>query len=126
MHNSEVMICHTLDIKKYNEANLVLKHFIQRSARLLPIFADLKVSGLNNRESKQNYAAISNLFQHFNYDDETSKHLINSDILERIRACFQAIYNADQLSEETSDQLLSHFFEEYHRLMQDWMKIELN
>jgi hypothetical protein len=120
------MICHTLDIKKYNEANLVLKHFIQRSARLLPIFADLKVNGLTDRESKQNYAAITSLFQHFNYDDETSRHLINSDILERIRNCFQAIYNSDTLSEESADQLLCHFFEEYHRLMQDWMKIELN
>lgn len=120
------MICHTLDIKKYNEANLVLKHFIQRSARLLPIFADLKVSGLTNRESRQNYAAISTLFQHFNYDDETSKYLINSDILERIRNCFQAIRNAGTLSEEAADQLLSHFFEEYQRLMNDWMKIELN
>lgn len=120
------MICHTIDIKKYNEANLVLRHFIQRSARLLPIFADLKVSGLKDRQSKQNFSAIANLFQHFNFDDETSKHLINSDILERIRNCFHAIYNADILSEEASQKLLNHFFEEYNRLMQNWIRIELN
>lgn len=120
------MICQTIDIKKYNEANLVLKHFIQRSARLLPIFAELKVSGLTDRQSKQNFSAIANLFLHFNYDDETSKHLMNSDILERIRNCYQAIYNAEILTEESSDELLSHFFEEYQRLMQNWLKIELN
>ena len=120
------MICHTLDIKRYNEANLVLKHFIQRSARLLPIFADLKVSGLDSRQSKQNYSSIAQLFEHFNYDDETSKHLINSDILTRIRNCFHAIHNADELTENSSETLLNHFFEEYNRLMQDWMRIELN
>lgn len=120
------MITHAIDIKKYNEANLVLRHFVQRSARLLPLFADLKVSGLSDRQSKQNYSAIANLFQHFNYDDETSKYLINSDILDRIRHSFHAIYNADSLSEEAAEKLLSHFYEEYHRLMQNWMSIELN
>ncbi len=124
--NLSQMICHALDIQKYNEANLVLRHFVQRSARLLPMFADLKVSGLHDRQDRQNYSAIANLFQHFNYDDETSKHLMNSDILERIRNCFTAIHNAEELSEDSSDKLLSHFYEEYHRLMQNWMKIELN
>jgi hypothetical protein len=120
------MICHTIDIKKYNEANLILRHFIQRSARLLPLFAELKVSGLKDRESRQNFHAIAELLQHFNFDDETSKHLINSDILERIRNCFNAINNADVLTEEASKKLLNHFFEEYNRLMQNWLRIELN
>ena len=120
------MICHTLDIKKYNEANLVLKHFIQRSARLLPLYADLKISGLKDRQSIQNFSAITQLFQNFNYDDETSKHLINSDILERIRSCFQAVHNAEKLTESAAEKLMSHFFVEYNRLMQNWMKIELN
>ena len=120
------MICQTIDIKKYNEANLVLRHFIQRSARLLPIFAELKVSGLNDRQSRQNFSAIANLFEHFNFNDETSEHLIDSNILERIRSCFQAIQNADSLSQKEADELLGYFFHEYNRLMQNWMKIELN
>jgi hypothetical protein len=120
------MIDHAIDIKKYNEANFVLKNFIQRSARLLPIFAELKISGLQDLQSERNFNSIANLFQDFNYDDTMSQYLINSDILERIRVSYQAIYQAELLSEESSEQLLSHFFEEYNRLIKHWMQIELN
>jgi len=120
------MISHTVDIKRYNEVNLVMRHFIQRSARLLPIFAELKTLNLTDVESIRQYQAICDLFMQFNYDDTTSRNLINSDILERIRNTFYAIHNADELSTEVADQLLSHFFEEYQRLLKAWSVIELN
>ncbi len=120
------MISQTVDIKKYNEVNLVLRHFIQRSARLLPIFAELKTMQSNDGESISQYQAISDLFMQFNYDDATSKHFMNSDILERIRNTFFAIHNADELTAEVSDKLLSHFFEEYQRLLNNWSVVELN
>jgi hypothetical protein len=120
------MISHTVDIKRYNEVNLVMRHFIQRSARLLPIFAELKTLNLPDSESKSQYQSICDLFMQFNYEDSTSKHLINSDILERIRNTFFAIHNADELSTEVADQLLSHFFEEYQRLLNVWSTVELN
>jgi hypothetical protein len=120
------MISHTVEIKKYNEVNLVLRHFIQRSARLLPIFAELKTLKNSDTESQAQYQAICDLFMQFNYDDSTSRQLINSDILERIRNTFYAIHNADELSTEVAEQLLSHFFEEYQRLLNNWSTIELN
>ena len=120
------MISHTVDIKKYNEVNLVMRHFIQRSARLLPIFAELKTSNLPDAESKRQYQAICDLFMQFNYDDTASKNLINSDILERIRNTFTAIHNSKELTANVADHLLSHFFEEYQRLLNVWSTVELN
>jgi hypothetical protein len=120
------MISHTVDIRRYNEVNLVLRHFIQRSARLLPIFAELKTLNLPDTESQRQYQAICDLFMQFNYDDATSKNLINSDILERVRNTFYAIHNAKELSPEVADQLLSHFYDEYQRLLNTWSTIELN
>lgn len=120
------MITQTVDIKKYNEVNLVLRHFIQRSARLLPMFAELKTLNSHDSESTSQYQAISDLFMQFNYDDATSKHFMSSDILERIRNTFFAIHNADELTPEVADKLLSHFFEEYQRLLTNWSAIELN
>ena len=124
--NSVHMISHTVEIKKYNEVNLVLRHFIQRSASLLPIFAELKTLNLSDAESIRQYQAICDLFLQFNYDDSTSQHYIGSDILDRIRNTFFAIHNADELSTEVADHLLSHFFEEYQRLLNNWSAIELN
>ena len=120
------MICQTIDIKKYNEANLVLKSFIHRSARLLPIFADLKVSGLEDKQAIQDFESIVELFAYFNYDDDTSKFYLNSDILERIRDTYQAIYNAESLNQESAQNLLSHFFTEYNKLLGQWVRVELN
>jgi len=120
------MINQTVNIKKYNEANLVLRHFIQRSARLLPIFAELKTLKLKDSESRRQFEAIAEMFKHFNYDDETSRHLMNSDILERVRTTFWAIYNAEELSSKSSDALLSHFFSEYQSLLHNWNLVELN
>jgi len=121
-----VMICQPFDIQKQNETNLALRNFIQRSAQLLPLFAELKTSGLTDYESIEQYNAISNLISHFKFDDEISHHQMNSDILERIRLSYNAINNSPQLSEKESENILSHFFKEYERLLNVWKKVEMN
>lgn len=120
------MICQPFDIQKQNDATLVLRHFIQRSARLLPIFAELKTTSATDYQAKEQFDAIVNLFNEFNYDDELSKKLLNSDILDRIRASFYTILNAKSISEIEGKNILAYFFEEYQRLMNTWIRIEMN
>ncbi len=121
-----IMICQPFDIQKQNDATLVLRHFIQRSARLLPIFAELKTTSETDFHAKEQYDAIVNLFSEFNYDDQLSQKLLNSDILDRIRASFYAILNARSISEKEAENILAYFFEEYQRLMNVWIRIEMN
>lgn len=112
------------NIQHMNEAVFILRHFIDLSARLLPLLykLDQKLSPSENEiEDKEK---IINVFNTYNFSTNTSKFLLESNILDLIKNCYKQI--TEDFSKEDKQDALTSFLNEYNRLKTHWRQIELN
>lgn len=110
-------------ITEINEAVSLIKHFVDLSSKLLPYLAEinekdqLDINDISNREK------IIDVFSSYRFDTNSSKVLMNSDILELIQQAYLNIKAANKLS---SRKALNSFWLEHDRLMKDWSIVECN
>ena len=115
------------EIGQINEAILVLRHFIDLSARLLPFLDELQRKRQLSIEEKYNRTRIIDVYENYNFDTATSKVLLNSNVLDLIKESFWLLYsNENNRSDMKSRRALRKFLLEHKRLQDDWFQIDAN
>jgi hypothetical protein len=111
------------EINHINEAVLVLRHFIDLSARLLPFLYELEAKRNPTILEKNDKKKIIDVYANYTFDTETSKILINSNILDLIRDSFHGIIYQKSVHKPKH---LYAFLKEHDRLQNAWEQIESN
>lgn len=115
------------DINNINTANFILRHFVDLSARLLPLLHELTTKKHPTPNEKESIEKIVSVYQNYNFDTNTSVVLINSNVLELIQKTFERIINAKKTNKSIENALLlDHFLYERDRLLDVWMIAEAN
>lgn len=115
------------EIGQINEALLVLRHFIDLSARLLPFLDELQRKRNLSPTEHLNKVKIIDVYQNYSFDTKTSRILLNSDILDMIKESFSALYQAEAPKRDRkSRRALRKFLSEHKRLQEDWFQIDAN
>jgi hypothetical protein len=114
------------NIQRVNEAIYILRNFIDLSAQLLPFLSELhyskKVLTDTDLEDKKN---IIEVFNTYSFDQETSRILMNSPILEKIQKSFTSIIDSKSSRDKSKRELLE-FRKEHKKLMRSWTLIDAN
>ncbi len=116
----------TSAIQQINEATIVLRHFIELSAKLLPFFNELskKKTLLPQEQSDRN--KIIEVYRSYSFDTSTSEILMESDILEIIQQTFRAIEQRGPGKESDSDKLMTLFQNKHYQLVLNWKQTDTN
>ncbi len=122
---SEVML-RTNDIYQLNEANLILRHFVDLSAKLLPFLNELENKKSLSASEQLDKQKIIDVFVSYQFDTKTSETLIGSNILELIQKTFENIIFSKKLNKRTEQKLLRNFLLEHKRLSDNWEQIDAN
>ena len=112
------------NIQEVNEAVIILRHFIDLSARLLPILFKLDKIAEPTEADIRDKNRILEVFQTYNFETQTSRLLLESNVLELIKQCYLEIQNSEY-SGSKEDRFVA-FLEEYNRLKNNWRIIENN
>lgn len=111
------------EIGNINEALLVLRHFIDLSARLLPLLEELNRKKEPSVEEAVNKLRIIDIYSQYEFDTSTSRILLNSNILDLIQSAFHEVLESKSRSKNRK---LRMFLREHYRLTKDWRKIDAN
>ena len=114
------------DINNINTANFILRHFVDLSARLLPLLHELTEKRNPTEEEKNSIRKIISVYRNYKFDANTSVQLINSNILELIQKTFEKIAEAQRQKNIEKKLLLDHFLYERDRLHDVWEAVEAN
>lgn len=115
------------EIGNINTANFILRHFVDLSARLLPLLHELKQKKNPTANEKESIEKIVSVYQNYNFDANTSVVLINSNVLELIQKTFERIINTKRNNKSIENVLLlDHFLYERERLLDVWSMAEAN
>lgn len=108
-------------ISNLNDATLVLRHFIDLSARLLPFLDELQRKRRPTQKELHDRKRIIDVYENYNFDIHTSKSLLDSNILELIQESFENIteYSNSRYSNKARRKLVN-FMLEYKRLNDNW------
>jgi hypothetical protein len=112
------------NIQEVNEAIIILRHFIDLSARLLPILYKLDKIASPTEAEIRDKNKILKVFQSYNFETQTSEVLVESNVIELIKQCYLEIQNNER-SLAKDDSFIA-FLEEYNRLKNNWRLIENN
>ncbi len=120
-------IMNSKDIVNINTANFILRHFVDLSARLLPLLNELTQKKHPSECEKQNIEKIVSVYENYNFDVNTSVVLINSNVLELIKETFDRIVNSSKRQKKVKNVLfLDHFISERVLLQEVWLSAEAN
>ncbi len=108
-------------IHNVNEALLIMRHFIDLSARLLPFLDELQRKRRPTPKEMVDRERIIDVYENYSFDTCTSESLLDSNILELIQDSFSNI-TACQCSKDynKSQRKLVRFMLEYKRLNDNW------
>lgn len=113
-------------ISDVNEAILVLRHFVELSAKLLPFLDELdrkKAPTMHDLKSREKIIAV---YQNYEFDTNTSRVLMNSDVLQLIKESFEHICERRGKGRRSKKNYLHQFLKEHERLQQNWGMIQAN
>ena len=112
------------NIQYRNEVDFILRYFIDRSAKLMPILyiLDQKENPLKMEITQKN--KIMKIFRTIDFPAYKKNKIPESTILTRIRNCFELI--TQDISKAEKQKGLIDFLQEYNRLKESWRKVELN
>lgn len=113
-------------IQEINEATIVMRHFIELSAKLLPYLNDLTLIEHPSDQEKCDKEKISAVFKSYRFDTSTSKILMNSTILELIKNAYDDLQSYNYINQEHINDSMQLFLKEHERLVQNWIKTDLN
>lgn len=115
------------EIGHINEALLVLKHFIDLSARLLPYLHELEQKRNPSFSDKLSKRKIIDVYEGYKFETATSEILLHSNVLELIKETFEQIIYAPKTSRAVKRATsLKKFLSEHNRLKSNWYYIESN
>ena len=112
------------NIQYRNEVDFILRYFIDRSAKLLPILyiLDQKENPVKMEIAQKN--KIMKIFRTIDFPAYKKNKIPESTILTRIRNCFELI--TQDISKAEKQKGLIDFLQEYNRIKESWRKVELN
>lgn len=116
----------TSAIQQINEATIVLRHFIELSAKLLPFFNELSKKNTLLPQEQSDRNKIIEVYKSYSFDTSTSEILMESDILEIIQKTFSAIEKRSPGKESESDKLMTLFQNKHLQLVLDWRQTDTN
>ena len=110
----------TRQIENINEALMVLRHFIDLSAELLPMLYVLRQKPNPTLEEIDNIKKMQDVYEQYAFDTDTSRLLIDSDILDLIQLSFNKMTYKDPKHPRVAMKNLYAFLNEYKRLKHNW------
>ena len=116
----------TSAIQQINEATIVLRHFIELSAKLLPFFNELSKKSVLLPQEQNDRNKIIEVYKSYAFDTNTSVILMESDILEIIQQAFRSIEKRMPGKDSESDKLMRVFQNKHHQLILDWRMTDMN
>jgi chaperonin GroEL (HSP60 family) len=117
----EEHIMKSKNIEKVNHALLVLRHFIDLSSKLLPFLDEINNKANPSAIDRIDRVKIIELYNIHQFDDATSKMLIDSNVLFLIKVC-----NERLTKNQSASRLIQAFDIEFNRLRKNWQKIDEN
>lgn len=119
-------IMRSVAIQQVNDATIVLRHFIELSAKLLPFFNDLSMKEHLLPQEAMDRNKIIDVFKNYKFDSSTSLILMNSNILDTIREAFVQIEMRLPGEDSEADQILDRFFVQHEELVRNWQLTDCN
>lgn len=116
----------TSAIQQINEATIVLRHFIELSAKLLPFFNELSKKNILLPQEQNDRDKIIEVYRNYGFDTSTSEILMESDILEVIQQTFKSIEKRASGKESDSDKLMTIFQNKHQQLVLNWRQTDIN
>lgn len=116
----------TSAIQQINEATIVLRHFIELSAKLLPFFNELSKKSALLPQEQSDRNKIIEVYRNYGFDTSTSEILMESDILEIIQKTFSSIEKRKPGKDSDSDKLMTIFQKKHHQLVLNWKLTDMN
>lgn len=113
-------------IQQVNDATVVLRHFIELSAKLLPFFNELSKKEQLLPKEAHDRQHIIDVFHGYKFDTSTSLILMNSSILDTIQQTFELIEERVPGEASKADDALDRFFTEHDSLVKDWLLTDYN
>lgn len=113
-------------IQQVNDATIVLRHFIELSAKLLPFFNELSMKERLLPKEAMDRGKIIDVFSAYKFDTSTSLILMDSPILQTIKDAFLEIERRVPGEPSKADTLLDRFFSEHENLVQNWIQTDCN
>lgn len=114
-------------IHSINNANFVLRHFVDLSSKLLPLLDSLNRVRNPDQTIRLNKIKISQIYENYNFENATSELLMNSNILELIQQAYLNIsISSKYLKIGQQNTMLKEFEKEHTRLLSKWNLVDLN
>jgi hypothetical protein len=112
------------NIQYRNEVDFILRYFIDRSAKLLPILyiLDQKENPVKMEIAQKN--KIVKIFRTIEFPAYRKNKIPEFTIMKLIRNCFELIIQ--DISKSEKQKGLIDFLQEYNRLKDAWREVELN
>lgn len=118
-------------ISDVNEAILVLRHFVELSAKLLPFLEELERKRTPTDIDIHSRNKIIAVYENYEFDTSTSKVLMNSNVLDLIKKTFESIAQSQRNcrtshTRKRRNAYLQLFLAEHERLQRSWGLIQAN
>lgn len=113
-------------IRQLNEALLVMKHFVELSAHLLPYLERITRKKKLSKKEKMDKDFVFDVYDNYEVDAATSRILLDSDIIQLILKSYSSLRDRNKDNELEAAYNLNKFYKEYHRLLQNWNRVEMN
>jgi hypothetical protein len=114
-------IMKSTNIGQINQALVIMRHFIDLSAKLLPFLDEINKTQNPSTTDLKDRDKIIKVYTSYEFDDVSSKTLMDSDILSLIKVAYERLIN-----KQSANQSLHAFDLEFSRLRKDWNKISAN
>lgn len=103
----------------------LMQRFVRMSRVLLPLYSSLTKKASPSRTEKVKMDSIRSVYDNFHAHPDTSKYLINSDILRLIQSVYAALVSKKGESPESFYEY-NEFIRESDRLIAAWDKQLMN
>lgn len=111
-------------IVQVNDALIVLKHFTELNFKLLPALDGLLGKATTSEQEKEQIDSIMAEIESFKLNKKASEVLMNSPVLELIKAAYKAIVDVE--NPHSKAKKMVEFKNEYFRLQANWKLIASN
>lgn len=110
-------------IREINDALMIMRHFVDLSAKLLPFLAEIQAKNNLTEKEQADKNKIIQVFNTYNFEAATSDLLMRSPILELIKNAYRELLICDNSQTEI---VLQPFSEEYDRIKRNWQYARMN
>ncbi len=110
-------------IQEINDALFIIRHFIDISAKLLPILAELEIKENLSPQEQIDRQKIITVFDSYSFDSVSSEILMDSPIIELIKDAYHELISRDKNDLHIA---FRSFRKEHERLKKMWSHTALN